>query len=375
MAASLRKFSRSIFIFLNFSVAILLLLSCANAYLDPWQWWFIALLGFGFLPLFIVNIFFLVYWIFRKSRWSILSLIVLLLSWLNFRAAIGLHFTTSAAVKNDNTIRLLTWNVHMFNNFDAVRKGASGRAEMLKFINDQDADILCFQEFYEEYGRERRKGSVFDLLAQLGYKYAVYAEDYGQHPDKFSMGTAIFSRLPIIDSLRLRYKDQPGPIGKESLLSVDIQKNGKLFRVFSTHLQSYQFGESDYDDIQKIKNVKDQTYEASKSVVRKLRLAYRNRVGQSKMARIQLDNSRLPEILAGDFNDIPNSYTYFHIKGDRQDAFVQKSWGIGRTFAAISPTLRIDYVMADKSFKILRYEKKNVPFSDHYPIIVDLELP
>ena len=93
------------------------------------------------------------------------------------------------------------------------------------------------------------------------------------------------------------------------------------------------------------------------------------------MARIQLDNSRLPEILAGDFNDIPNSYTYFHIKGDRQDAFVQKSWGIGRTFAAISPTLRIDYVIADKSFKILRYEKKNVPFSDHYPIIVDLELP
>ena len=46
------------------------------------------------------------------------------------------------------------------------------------------------------------------------------------------------------------------------------------------------------------------------------------------------------------------SYTYFTVRGDMQDAFLKKGFGIGRTFSALSPTLRIDYIFADKNFKI-----------------------
>jgi endonuclease/exonuclease/phosphatase family metal-dependent hydrolase len=145
--------------------------------------------------------------------------------------------------------------------------------------------------------------------------------------------------------------------------------------VFTTHLQSNQFEYKDYDVLHKISKVDDSVYSASRSVVKKLRSAYRNREDQADMVRIQLDNSPLPEIITGDFNDVPNSYAYFRIRGDRQDAFAKKGWGIGRTFSHISPTLRIDYIMADKQFKVLRYERKILNCSDHYPLVADLQLP
>ncbi len=36
-----------------------------------------------------------------------------------------------------------------------------------------------------------------------------------------------------------------------------------------------------------------------------------------------------PEIICGDFNDVPNSFTYFTIKGPRQDAFLEKGAKFG----------------------------------------------
>jgi endonuclease/exonuclease/phosphatase family metal-dependent hydrolase len=90
--------------------------------------------------------------------------------------------------------------------------------------------------------------------------------------------------------------------------------------------------------------------------------------------RKRVDESPYPHILCGDFNDIPNSYTYFHIKGDRQDAFRVAGKGIGRTFMHVAPTLRIDYIMADKRFDVVQYRRDFLPYSDHYPVIVDFQL-
>ena len=51
--ASFATFSRRIFIVLNIFAALFFLLGCINMYIDPAQWWFIALLGlfFGALSL------------------------------------------------------------------------------------------------------------------------------------------------------------------------------------------------------------------------------------------------------------------------------------------------------------------------------------
>jgi endonuclease/exonuclease/phosphatase family metal-dependent hydrolase len=92
------------------------------------------------------------------------------------------------------------------------------------------------------------------------------------------------------------------------------------------------------------------------------------------LVRQELDASPHPNIICGDFNDVPNSYTYFHIRGNMQDAFIQKGFGIGRSYVNLSPTLRIDYILASPEFTVLQCKRFNLPYSDHHPIVADLQL-
>ena len=57
-----------------------------------------------------------------------------------------------------------------------------------------------------------------------------------------------------------------------------------------------------------------------------------------------------------------------------QDAFISRGAGIGRTYASISPTLRIDYILADPKFNVVQCKKVELSYSDHYPVIADLVL-
>jgi endonuclease/exonuclease/phosphatase family metal-dependent hydrolase len=105
-----------------------------------------------------------------------------------------------------------------------------------------------------------------------------------------------------------------------------------------------------------------------------MRRAYRNRANQAAMMQPLLDKSPYPELLACDMNDVPTSYAYWELKGERTDAFAEKGFGVGRTFMALAPTLRIDYIMADKRFNVKQFDIIQKRYSDHFPIVADLTL-
>jgi endonuclease/exonuclease/phosphatase family metal-dependent hydrolase len=79
-------------------------------------------------------------------------------------------------------------------------------------------------------------------------------------------------------------------------------------------------------------------------------------------------------IICGDFNDVPNSYAYFRIKGQMQDAFLKKGFAVGRTFLSLAPTLRIDYIMADRRFEIRQLDLVDENLSDHMMLVSDILL-
>ena len=82
-----------------------------------------------------------------------------------------------------------------------------------------------------------------------------------------------------------------------------------------------------------------------------------------------------PQIICGDFNDVPGSYVYNTVKGKLGDAFTSKGTGLGRTYRHIFPTLRIDYILYDKdALSVKGYERPNVDLSDHYPVIANFSL-
>lgn len=334
------------------------------------------MLGLAFPFLLLLIILFLLFWMVFRSRWMVLSLVCLALGYTNIRALVGFHFGTDyPSKKPPGSIRILTWNVTWFDEqTKEVKNRVSYRKDMFDFIASQDPDILCFQEYVDlnnhgpSYNNQRE-------IARLGYPFHIIAYDYLGWRGSFHAGIAIFSKYPFTDTFHIRYG---GPLmlkANESFIGGDIVVNGKKIRICTTHLQSVLFQKNDYRSLEIIRSAADSMYAASKSVVKKLVQGYKNRSDQVNIVRRQLDASPYPAILCGDFNDVPNSYTYFKMKSGWKDAFREAGAGIGNTFSKIAPTLRIDYIMTDPRFDILQYFRYNVPYSEHYPVIADVALP
>ncbi len=376
MARTFRRVTKRVFVFVNIIVVWVFLLACLNVFLPPARFWYIAILGLGF-PFLLIFVFgFFIFWIVFRSRWALLSLFALILGFPNIRALVGVNFANRnvPVEKTMDNLRVLSWNVTWFDEQARAGKGrGSYRKDMLAFIKSQNADILCFQEYLEP-NRANYHNNMKDITA-LGFPYHLRAIDYrGGSTRNLEVGVIIFSKYPIVDSIHIQY---PGPAknrAAESLIGADIMVGSQRIRVFNTHLQSVLFKKDDYRYVKMIQTGDEKIMEASKSIVRKLKQGYTYRGDQVDIVRKALDESPFPEIICGDFNDVPNSYTYFQIKGDRQDAFVEKSSGIGRTFYALSPTLRIDFIMADPAFEVRHYYREVLPYSDHYPLVVDLKL-
>jgi endonuclease/exonuclease/phosphatase family metal-dependent hydrolase len=377
--ATFRKFTRSLFIILNAVAVILFLLACANAFLKPVKWWPISLLGLIFpLLLLIVSGFFL-FWLFVPSRrpWALLSFITLIIGWKNIHALLafhpGAHFSDIKG--SPRSIRVLTWNVRSWDEFITRKPGASGhRSKMMEFIQSKQADVLCFQEFYESHNPKEMEDNISYIRQELHFPYYFFSRDYRRDDGMYEAGVVIFSRYPITDSLITNYGRPDGVKATESLIGADINVDGDTMRIYTTHLQSVLFRGKDFHDLQIIRNVNDSILTASMSIAKKLRYAFRLRAEQAVKVREQLDSSPYPAVICGDFNDVPNSYTYFTIRGPWRDAFIEKGFGIGRTYAYISPTLRIDYILADPRIDVLQCARFSLPYSDHHPVVADLQL-
>lgn len=376
--AILRNFTRRLFITLNILTVMLFLMACANSFLPPDKWWLISLLGLVFPLLLLLLFAFFVAGLFMPSGrpWAILSLAALLVGWSNIHSFLALHpgkpFTTAKA---PGALRIMTWNVRSFDEYITRKKGASGhRIKMMNFIDSMRPDVLCLQEFFESYHPGDTPHIPY-FEQQLHFPYHVFSRDYGRYDGKWASGVIVFSRYPIVDSMIMHFSKPDRVPTTESLIAADIHVGDDTIRVFTTHLQSVLFQSKDFHDLEIIKNVDDSILMASRSIAKKLGYAFRHRGDQAEEVRVRLDRSPFPGIICGDFNDVPNSYTYFTISRGWKDAFLQKGFGIGRTYVHISPTLRIDYILTDPRFDILQCRKFSLPWSDHNPVIADLKLP
>jgi endonuclease/exonuclease/phosphatase family metal-dependent hydrolase len=334
-------------------------------------------LFFPYLFLLVTGFFLAAIFIRPYRRWAVLSLAALLVGWSNIRHFLAMHPGNrfQEARQPGTTLRILTWNVRSFDDFvTKKRPSVRPRTKMLDFIGSQEADVLCLQEFYEPLTRHGLESNLTYIQTQLHYPYYYFSRDYVR-PGLYAAGVIIFSRFPILDTSIHEFARPNGFHTTESLIAADIQVGGDTIRVFTTHLQSVLFGSKEYRDLQIIRNVDDSIVDASRSIIRKLRDASLHRADQAEEVRDRLDSCPYPAFITGDFNDVPNSYTYSAIRGDWQDAWLQKGFGIGRTYKNISPTLRIDYILVSPDFEVLQCRKIPTPWSDHNPVEADLKIP
>ncbi len=365
-----RTLFRTIFLVINIGIIILYLLVCLVPFINTGDFWFVAFPGLAFPLIFFALVCFIIFWAILKSRWAWVSLIVLLLGCQQVFAVFALHLPRNfSAVKQPNMLRIFHWNVEGWDDYfgNNTNNADSYYPKMIQLIKPQNADILCFEEYTDEKNMDD-PGSVTSAIKDLGYPYHLFAKtEAAAHTVS---GVIIFSKYPIINSDTINFGQNTKA---EHLIYIDIKRGKKTLRIFTTHLQSVRFDHTQYASLNKLKHAKDPGYRDSRTIISKLKTGYEYRYAQAGIVKKQIEESPYPAIITGDFNDVPNSNTYFTIKGRLQDSFLKKGSLIGRTFRFISPTLRIDYILADKKFKVNQFRVIHVPYSDHYPIEADLQ--
>jgi len=308
----------------------------------------------------------------RSKSWIIICLVVILSGFQQIRAAFAFNLPkTFVLKKNPDSFRVMQWNVHNWNQVkpdNGRRFDMNAYPAMMDLVKKYNGDVLCFEEFAEHLSRKKYPSNIA-TLKKMGYPY-YYFLDNGMMENEYKAGVAVFSKFPIVDSgkVRLVKKTNTDPPAY-----VDIQNGDKRFRVIIIHLQSVHFKNEQYEQLSEMRKAKRPDIQGSKTIIAKLKKGFQIRNVQAASVSRQVEESPYPVMVCGDFNDVPNSGTYFTITKNLQDAFIKKGSFIGRTFRFISPTLRIDYILPDKNFKVEQFARIRAPYSDHYPIVADLK--
>jgi endonuclease/exonuclease/phosphatase family metal-dependent hydrolase len=367
----LRRSAKVFFIALNCLLALFFLAGAFVKYFDPKQWWFLGLFTFMLAYLFIALFLFLLFWLLKKSPWCLISLITIIAGWNAIRNVFPMKVSSTFSLeKPAGSLRVMSWNVEQFNILHH-KDHPEIKQEMFDLINKYDPDIACFQEVV---AGDKKKGINYFPDIQKALRFVDYFYSYSIKDDfdaEHHFGRIIFSKLPVINKQTV--VNYPNDYNA-TFQYIDVLKGSDTIRVFNIHLQSLKFSRANRNYLDNASLNGDSNITESKSIISKIKKGFIKRSIQANFIKDEINHSPYPVILCGDFNDVPNSYAYETIGDGLQNAFVEKGSGIARTFSAISPTLRIDNIFADKTFAILQFTRVKKLLSDHFPIIADLDV-
>ena len=305
------------------------------------------------LPLLIAgNAVLLIYWlILRRWHWALMPFITLLCC-IPYIGTLYHFGGVDEAAEKQAGLKIATYNVAGFGRETSGFIAQDILAEMKK----QKVDILCFQEKSDHSGDKKNSDSYKEYFPYM----AVGKSDM-----------VIYSRYPIVNS-----KNIPFEMTNNSAMWAEVKVNEQVIRVYNAHLETTGINGT----LHRAAKAQDNTgLEVENN--RLLRALYGNyaigmmaRAGQANVLAMDMRESEAPIIVCGDFNDVPYSYVYNTMKGELVDGFKECGSELMYTFRGGKKKVRIDYIFHDKMFKGLTYYKKELTYSDHYPVFHKIEL-
>ena len=312
--------------------ASLLVLSYASAFVNPAKAWYMMLPGLFFFPLAVLNLFLLLWALFRRSKAFVIPLVALLPTLFFAGRSVRLEKTADIMEGGMPAVKMVSYNVGRF----------SG-------MRDRNGKVL----------RDECKDSVFSFLtrtdADTGYDYDfyVFTGRYG------CFGNVTLSRFPIADQGVVKFSRSAN-----LALFTDIEALGQRFRLYNCHFESYNIS---FPGI--VKAVIDRKDGIWKETGEKMRHSLSLRPKQVEQVLAHISDCKTGTVLCGDFNDTPMSYTYQRLIRGHKDTFRETGNGFGATYRVLWPALRIDYVFIPEDFTTEEHSSPRILFSDHYPVI------
>lgn len=347
---------RGLLLVVNGLCVFIYLLSASAPFISTARAPVMGFLGLAFPYLLAMMLLWLVFWLIVSYRYSLMTLGALLLSYYSISHYFSFRLTSPSIPADKKTYSLLTYNVKVFDLY-WTPDGKSSR-QILNAILEANADIVCLQEFYSD------NSETFNMLKKLTEVYPYYHFETTlilRGTDKW--GIATFSRFPIHRKEVIRFEEAQHNLAIVS----DIFMDGMLIKVYNAHLQSIHLND---EEIESIEHLADSArWKPVDHALSKIYHAFRKRALQAEKLKAHIDRSAFPVIVAGDFNDTPNSYVYRTLSRGLNDSFT-KGRGIGYTYFGKLPAFRIDYVLLDPKWAIHRHDILRNPWSDHFAVRV-----
>lgn len=362
MSDTFKKIRRRIWLVFNIGVVFWVLAGVLCLQVPPQKFWPAGFVAFSMPGALVLNFFFLLYWVLRRSWLLVLPLAVLLLGW-NYYArllAVNLDQEAPAGAK---TLQVLSFNTHMFNVYNDESSDQSSSVEMANWIATHPADVYCLQEFYS-----KRNSDLYNTISRIGVRYGKnrFFSVATSSRKRGDVGIAIFSKHPILNKGVINFSNRSSA---NRVAWVDLNIGGDTVRVYASHLQSMSIKSEDIEDTYYAISNQDSFKKRGRNLARRLRNGFVARGTQVEMLLAHVRESPYRTIVCGDFNDIPFSYTYNELAKEMDNAFVEAGTGIGATYNGVLPFLRIDNQFYTDGLRAVAFETHHeMSLSDHYPI-------
>ena len=310
-----------------------------------------AMLVYALPVLIAANVVLLLFWlIMRRWHWALIPLIAILCC-IPYSGTIYQFGSLDAAADAKPGVKIATYNVAMFG------RETSGfiAMDILSEMKKQKVDIACFQEYNDNRG---------DKLNSDSYK------EYFPYMVKGESDMIIYSRYPIKKSKNMNFE-----MTNNSAMWAEIDVKGTIIRVYNAHLETTGINGT----LHRAGKLVSQGMDIESNAL--LRAFYGNytlgmiaRSGQANVLAMDMRECEAPIIVCGDFNDVPYSYVYNTMLGDKVDGFTECGSGFMYTFRGGNKKVRIDYIFHDKGMTGLSYYKRELSYSDHNPVFMKIGL-
>ncbi|MFW5766958.1 MAG: endonuclease/exonuclease/phosphatase family protein, partial [Bacteroidota bacterium] len=259
---------------LNWVAGLLLFISYLALYISPETSTLPAFLGLIYPLLLIMNIIFIVWWLFVRWKRLFFSLVIILLGFSHIGRTWQLKGTSIPDKADASQIKVMSYNVQLLGLYN-WKENTNIRDSIVGFLADEQPDILCLQEYFFSESSNFETTRLLRKSLNAGNLHQGVAIEA---VNKQKFGMASFLNYPIINKGEIQFDSS-----NNLCIYTDFLWHGDTIRLYNIHLQSIHFNNDDYEDVDKLilSEIDRKKLSRYNNIRKKLAYAFERRANQA----------------------------------------------------------------------------------------------